>query len=241
MKNGRPSLLFDVRYFLNTKSNYWRDDWITAYGRRIAWYLNGEGLSLGSFHSLYLCFSTTLEPDSISTTEQGSDWWQRYVYVGVPKSFPDAAGSREVAMRGTVAALKALCPDAKDLIDAADQAVRAYGGDLRFLVRAKPYKDYVLQAATTISVHPNPTTLYFSVLSRTSGETVELPPIEGGMYFQAFSETSGIRLSDIEIRRSADGKLLAKWQTDAVLAAKENAQVCSGARPSCYSKMVKSQ
>ena len=55
MKDGRPSRLFDIRYFSPDRNSYLKGkENVTAYGRRMAWYLNAEELSLGAYHSLYL-------------------------------------------------------------------------------------------------------------------------------------------------------------------------------------------
>jgi hypothetical protein len=79
-KDGRPSRINDIRYFHGHKHKYLeglRD--AEAFGRRLAWLLNGEGFSLGAYHSLYIFLTPSLEPGVIQITDDGGDWWQCYL------------------------------------------------------------------------------------------------------------------------------------------------------------------
>jgi hypothetical protein len=212
MKDGRSSRIFDVRYFCPDRNSYLegRKD-VTAYGRRMAWFLNGEELSLGAYHSLYLCFTSSLEPGAVRVTDEGREWWHRYTYVGVSDEFPNNSGAVEVALRGTAAALKSIRPDACELIDRADKAVRQHGADLRFLIRSKPYKQYILKVASTIAAHPNPSLLYVSVTDRESGVFVEVAPVPVSFCGNAFSDAASIGIRDIEVGVSSNGELSAQW------------------------------
>ncbi len=211
MKDGRPSRIFDIRYFGPDRNRYLEKEDVTAYGRRMAWFLNGEELSLGSYDSLYLCFTPSIELGAVRVTDEGGDWWQCYTYVGVSHDFPNNSGATEIARRGTVAALKSIRPNACELIDRADKAVGQHGEDLRFLIRSKPYKQYILKVASTIAAHPNPSLLYVSVTDRESGAFIEVAPIPVGFYADAFSDAASIGIRDIEVDVSSNGELSAQW------------------------------
>jgi hypothetical protein len=64
-KDGRPSLITDIRLFAGERYNsapYLEgQEEAVAYGRRIAWLLNSEGFSLGAFPALYVLFTPLLE------------------------------------------------------------------------------------------------------------------------------------------------------------------------------------
>src|SRR5262245_40571633 len=90
-KDGRPSLLNDIRHFYGTNSRESRylegHEDAVAFGRRLAWLLNGERVSLGAYSALYLLFTPSLEPGATSVTDEGGEWWQRYTHIGVPREF----------------------------------------------------------------------------------------------------------------------------------------------------------
>ena len=215
MKDGRPSRIFDIRYFGPDPYVYLDvEPEVIAYGRRIAWFLNGEDLSLGAYHSLYLSFTPALEPGAVRVTDEGVFWWHRHTYVGVSDDFPNGIETTEAVLRGTVAALKRIRPDACDLIDSADNAVRQHGADLRFLIKSKPYKKYVLKAASTIVAQPDPSLLYVSVTNRESGAFAEVVPIPLGVYTNAFDDAASIGIRDIEVRALSNGRLSAQWSKE---------------------------
>lgn len=212
MKDGRPSHIFDIRYFSPNRNSYLegRED-VTAYGRRMAWFLNAEGLSLGSYHSLYICFTPTIEPGTVEVTDEGGDWWQCYVDVGVPDGFPCNRDATEIALRGTVSALKTIRPDAYEIIDSADGQVREHGAALRFLIRSKPYARYILTIATTIPTYPASSLLYVTITDKESCKYIELAPIPGGHYADAFHDASGIGIRDLDVEVSPDDQFSARW------------------------------
>src|ERR1700734_3722569 len=88
-KDGRPSRINDIRYFYGDKHTYLKGhEDVVAFGRRIAWYLNGEEYSLGLHTASYICLTPSLPTNAIEVTNEGGDWWQRNTYVGIPKELP---------------------------------------------------------------------------------------------------------------------------------------------------------
>jgi hypothetical protein len=214
MKNGKPSLVFDIRYFSGHQRSYLDDHSVTAYGRRLAWYLNSQGISLGAYHSLYVHFTSATPGGSIVTDQySGGDelWWLRYVHVGVGADFPNVNHANEIAMQGTVAALRTLLPNAAAIIEQGDIIVRQHAGDLRFLVGERAYRRYALKIATTISAHPEPSHLYVTVVENGTGTHCETPGLPIGFYANAFHEALSISLGDLDIDLLADGRLRADW------------------------------
>ena len=91
-KDGRPSRITDIRYFHGDRHNYLRGhDDAVAFGRRIAWFLNGEGFSLGAYPQLYLLLTPTLVAGTVEVTDYGGDWWQRYTCQSTSKIDPRSA------------------------------------------------------------------------------------------------------------------------------------------------------
>jgi|RhiMetdeSRZDD1v2_1073273.scaffolds.fasta_scaffold414620_1 hypothetical protein len=214
MKNGKPSLIFDIRYFSGHRHSYLHDHSVTAYGRRLAWYLNSQGLSLGPYHSLYVHFTSATPTGEIEIDSyKGGDelWWLRYVHVGVASDFPNVDNANETAMRGTVAALRILSPNADAIIEQADIIVRQHAGDLRFLVGEMAYKRYTLKIAATIAVHPEPSHLYATLLENATGVRGETQGLPIGFYANAFDEARSISLRDFDIDHSSDGLLKVDW------------------------------
>lgn len=214
MKNGKPSLVFDIRYFSGHWHRYLSDDSITAYGRRLAWYLNSEGISLGAYHSLYVKFTSALPTGEIEIEQyKGGDesWWFRNAYVGVCPDFPNIDNADEIAMRGTIATLQILLPDAPMILEKADIVVRRHSGNLRFLVGQRVYSRYILKIATTIGTHPEPSHLYVTVVENATGARCESPGLPIGFYANAFDEARSISLKDFDIDHSTDGHLRCEW------------------------------
>jgi hypothetical protein len=214
MKNGKPSLIFDIRYFFGNRHSYLNDHTTTAYGRRLAWYLNSLGISLGSYHSLYIHF-TPEKPTGVVELDfykgGGELWWLRYAHVGVALDFPDTDDAREMAMKGTVSALRVLLPNSHEIIEKADTVVRQEADDLRFLVREIAYKRYSVRIATTIAAHPEPSHLYATVAEVTTGAYAETPGLPIGPYTNAFDEARSISLRDFDIGHSAGDSLEMDW------------------------------
>lgn len=214
MKNGKPSLVFDIRYFSGDRTSYLDDHVVTAYGRRLAWYLNSQGISLGAYHSLYVHFTSATPTGSISIDPYkggGELWWLRYARVGVTSDFPKVDHANEIAMRGTIAALRVLLPDANAIIDRADFVVRQHASGLRFLIRKNVYTRYTLKIATTIAEHPEPSQLYVVVIENATGAHCETPPLPIGFYSNAFDEAASISLKDFDVHLSVNGCLKADW------------------------------
>lgn len=214
MKNGKPSLVFDIRYFVGFRGSYLDNHTVTAYGRRLAWYLNSQGISLGAYHSLYAHFTSATPTGEIEIDPyNGGDelWWLRYAHVGVTPEFPNVDNANEIAMQGTVAALRVLLPNADAIIEQADIIVRQHSGDLRFLVREMEYRRYRLKIATTIAAHPEPSHLYVTLVENETGAHHETPGLPIGFYTNAFDEARSIGLNDFDIDHSADGRLKVDW------------------------------
>ena len=197
MKDGRPSRINDIRYFHGHIHKYLEGhEDAVAYGRRLAWFLNGEGFSLGAYHSLYILLTPSLEPGEIEITDYGGDWWQRYTYVGVPPDFPNTVDASDIVMRATVAALKAIRPDLATKIEDAEKTVRMHGDDLRFLLKTRQTKRYTVDISFNIAVWPNPSLLFVSLTNRSSGVFLEAPPTPMRFYADAFRLAGAIKIAD---------------------------------------------
>jgi hypothetical protein len=206
--------MFDIRYFSGHRSSYLDDNAVFPYGRRMAWYLNSQGISLGAYHSLYVHFTSTTPTGAVAIDPyKGGDelWWFREAHVGVAADFPNVDNADEIAMRGTVAVLRILLPSAAAIIEQADINVRQHAGDLRFLVEERSYRRYALRIATTIAVHPEPSHLYVTLVDTASGAHCETPGLPIGPYTDAFDEARSINLRDFEINHSADGRVKVDW------------------------------
>lgn len=244
MKNGKPSLIFDIRYFSGDKNSYLHDHLLTAYGRRLAWHLNSQGVSLGAYHSLYVHFTSATPTGNVEIAPyKGGDelWWLRYVHVGVARDFPNIDNAHKIAERMTVTALCFLLPTADAMIEQADSIVRQLAGDLRFLIREMAYKRYTLKIATTIAVHAEPSHLYVTVVENATGAHAETPGLPIGFYTNAFDEARSISLMDFDIDYSSEGRLRVDWCERIRNGwAKTKTSVCSQIEPN-YSKLVQRQ
>jgi hypothetical protein len=194
-KDGRPSRISDIRYFFGDKHNYLEGhNDVVAFGRRMAWFLNGEDFSLGAYPALYICLRPSLQPGIVEVTEYGGDWWQRYTNVGVPEDFQRRPDASEIAMSGTVAALKAIRPDRCSIIDYADKIVRLHGDDLRFLLKTRRTKRFTIEISFTIAVWPELSFLFVSLVDHSSGAFLEAPPIQMQIYLDAFHLAGSIKV-----------------------------------------------
>ena len=199
-KDGRPSLITDIRLFTGQRSNSHSyldgQHEAVAFGRRIAWLLNSEGFSLGVFPALYVLFTPSLEPGLVWVTNDGGDWWQRYVHVGMAAdvlSGPDAHG---IVTRGIVDALIALRPDQIDVIRRAEITVREHGDGLRFLLKRRNTAKLVVEISFNIGAWPKQSYLFIAHIDKATGTYREADPIALGTYFEGFDLVSGIRLGD---------------------------------------------
>jgi hypothetical protein len=199
-KDGRPSLITDIRLFAGERYNsalYLEgQEEAVAYGRRIAWLLNSEGFSLGAFPALYVLFTPLLEPGSVKFTNEGGDWWQRYVYVGVTTDFSDAPDKRDIVMRGIVDAILVTRPDQEDVIRRADAIVREHGNRLRFLLKRRDMSKLAVEISFNIEVSSKPSYLFIGHTEKETDEYTEADPIALGWYMEGFDLLSGIRLQD---------------------------------------------
>jgi hypothetical protein len=199
-KDVRPSLITDIRLFAGERYNsspYLEgQEEAVAYGRRIAWLLNSEGFSLGAFPALYVLFTPLLEPGSVRFTNEGGDWWQRYVYVGVTADFPNAPDKRDVVMRGIVDALLVTRPDQVDVIRRADGIVREHGDRLRFLLKRRDMAKVVVEISFNMAVWPKPSHLFIAHIDKATAVYSEADPISLRFYTEGFDIVGSIRRED---------------------------------------------
>jgi hypothetical protein len=182
-KDGRPSLINDIRLFAGgTYSHLEGQQEAVAYGRRMAWFLNGAGFSLGSFPALYVHFTHEMEPGSalVLVPDRHAEWWHRYVNVGVAAGFPDTSDTAEVAKCGVVDALLAVRPDQTKTIRHADMVVREQGNSLRFLLKRRETKKLTIEIAFNVEPWPHPSYLFISQTDKETGTYREADPIALG-------------------------------------------------------------
>lgn len=76
-KDGRDSLINNIRLFIGDRSHSSRYleglEEAVAYGRRMAWFLNSESFSLGTFPELYVLFTSSLNPGSVRVTDDAGE------------------------------------------------------------------------------------------------------------------------------------------------------------------------
>ena len=196
-KDGRPSLINDIRLFAGDRFSYLKGhEEAVAYGRRTAWFLNSEGVSLGAFPALYVLFTPSLKRGSVQVTDYGGDWWQRYVHIGVTDDFPNVPDVLDVTMHGIVDALVALRPDQTDTILHADAIVREHRDGLRFLLRRRETKKLVTEISFNVVAWPKPSYLFIGHTDKATGAYSEADPIALGWYMEGFDLLSGIRVQD---------------------------------------------
>lgn len=147
-----------------------------AFGRRLAWFLNGEGFCCGPYTALYICLCPALKPGIIQITDDGGDWWQRYAYVGVPEDFPNMPDASEIVKSGTVSTLKAIRPDLTSTIEYAEKMVRTHGDDLRFLMQTRKAKHHIIDLNFNIPVGKQPQYLFTSLTDLSSGAFLKHRP-----------------------------------------------------------------
>jgi hypothetical protein len=116
--------------------------------------------SLGAYPQLYLFLTPTLDADVIRVTDFGGEWWQRYTHIGVPSDFPNRSDASGLVSQGTVAALKAIRPDLTLLVENAERTVSNHGDDLRFLLKSRQTKQFIVEVSFNVAVWPQPTYLF---------------------------------------------------------------------------------
>jgi hypothetical protein len=209
-KDGRPSLINDIRLFVGERSissSYLKgQEEAVAYARRIAWFLNSEGFSLGAFPALYVLFTPSLKPGLVRATNEGGEWWHRYVHVGVTADFPNAPDTPDVAMRGIVDALLEVRPDQVDLIRRADAIVREHGDHLRFLLKRRDMARQVVEISSNIAVWPKQSNLFIAHIDKKTAVCSEADPIALGFYTEGFDLVGGIRLEDAANLKEVDSR-----------------------------------
>jgi hypothetical protein len=196
-KDGRPSRINDIRLFAGDGYSYLEGDQeAVAYGRRMAWFLNGEDFSLGAFSALYVLFTPRLEPGTAQLTNDHGEWWHRYVQVGVTEDFPNVADALQVVMNGIVDALVVLRPDCVDTIRRAHSIVRKHRNDLRFLLLRRETKKLEVEVSFNIEAWPTPSRLFISYTDRATGAYSEADPVALGWYLEGFDLARSIRFKD---------------------------------------------
>lgn len=202
-KDGRPSLINDIRHFVGEPPYSYLDGHreAEAFGRRIAWFLNGEGFSAGAHTAIYLHFTPDIVSGSVRVTDEGGMWWHRFTHVGVPAGFPEVPDAEEIIKRGTVEALVAARPDQADLIRHAEQVVRANGAELRFLLKRLSSRKRTVDVSFSIGAWPSPFRLHVSILDDESDAYLETTPVVlRGMHDDAFDLVGAVRVAGIAIR-----------------------------------------
>jgi hypothetical protein len=196
-KDGRPSLINDIRLFAGDRSLYLEGQHeAVGHGRRMAWFLNSEGFSLGAFPALYVLFTPRLAPGAVRPTNDGGEWWHRYALVGVTEDFPNVPDALQVVMEGIVGALVAMRPDHVDTIRRADEIVREHGDGLRFLLLRRETKKLVVDISFNIEAWPRSSHIFISHTDRATAAYREADPIALGWYMEGFHLARGIRLQD---------------------------------------------
>jgi hypothetical protein len=209
-KDGRPSLINDIRLFAGNRYLYLKgQEEAVAYGRRMAWYLNGAGFSLGSFPALYVHFTPSIEAGSVQISDLHAEWWHRLVDIGVTEEFPNAPDSFEMAMRGVIASLLAIQPEQAEIIHQADAIVREQGSGLRFLLKRSETKKMITELSFNIKAWPEPSQLFISQIDKAAGTYSEADPIDLGWYMESFDLVSGLRSRDaVNVKEKADRPML---------------------------------
>ncbi len=216
-KDGRPSPLKDIRLFHETANAYLKDcDEAWAFGRRLAWWLNGEGFSAGSGFAVYIQFTAALPEGAVAPGEINRDrdsWQMRQVAVGVARDFP-ASNAAQVVMDGIVASLKALAPEHSDLIDRAAAIVAAAGADCRFLLKSKETSAQVMDVSSTIATWPQPSRLFVSLTDKATGLYRQAPPVEMRNYDDAVLLAGKVKIVRGDVNLAARSSSPAKMTAD---------------------------
>ena len=163
--SGAPSLLSGIRYF-SSETKYLDlpcSAELNAFGKRLAFWLNSAGLSVGSFHHVYIVCLPGESGVRVAESWGGECWWFRHVYVGVPADFPTIADAFELGVAATRAALENLVPQATAKIEMAiDRAVRP-AAQSRFTLLEKRSARRTYRASLSVFPHPASSRLYLSV------------------------------------------------------------------------------
>ena len=208
-RDGRPSRLKDLRLFGGDAERE-----AEAFGRRLAWWLNGEGFSIGHEPALYVILDPGL-PDGETAAKPPRftphDWWFREVTVGCPDSDdPDAASA------AIVSSLRALRPDAAQVIDRAAQTVLSAGDGCRFLLKTTETASAVVEVSTTIGTWRNPSLLYAGITEKATGTYREAGPVELSFYDNGVLLAGQVKATRTRVR------LVPRTSTPAQIVAQEH-------------------
>lgn len=183
-KDGRPSRLRDIRIFAGNRSTYLDRPTAVAHARRLAWWLNGEGYSVGSNHTVFVYLSTEHPEGYLDlgvSIHRGEGWQMREVTVGVG-SEQLAFDADRVAIDAVERALSALNPQESGRVLQASKLVAGVGDGTRFLLRSKESVREVLEVCTTIATSPAPSRVTLSVTDMATGVYRESPAIHVPVY-----------------------------------------------------------
>nr|WP_312295302.1 hypothetical protein [Brevundimonas diminuta] len=229
-KDGRPSRLNDTRLFTGRGGDYLKgqdDAW--AFARRLTWWLNGEGFSIGHNPALYVSYTTDLPVGVIEAEPPRftpDDWWFRTVAVGVPQELVGENAFR-VAADGLIACLKALKPQDSALIDRTAKTVADAGSQCRFLLKAKDSARQLVEISTTIGSGSEPSLLYVAETEKATGAYREAPPAKLRSYDDGVYLAGKVKIArrgvDLIPRTSTLSRLVvdqnpdaATWSADAL-------------------------
>lgn len=225
-RDGRPSRIKDLRLFCPGEDRPGIRE-AAAFGRRLAWWLNGEDFAIGHEPALYVTLDQELPAGVVRAKPQRltpDDWWFRETSVGVPESFP-GEDDLAVATSGILACLKALQPGSSELIDRAAETVIAAGDTARFLLRVKESSKDTLEISTTIGTWDGPSLLYAGLTDKATGQYREAPPMELRFYDDGVALAGKVKVDrrrvDLTPRTSTPARMVADqhgggvaWQID---------------------------
>lgn len=199
-KDGKPSRICDIRYFEPYKNSVKSIESraTTAFGKRLMCWLNGENYSCGHYPVLYVVLSATLEIDEVDLKEKPhGEWWYREAHIGVPAGLRDSPDFHRIAENATVKVLKFIRPDMAATIDEASKVVARHGDALRFLLKTKITKNYIVDEYASILEFPTACNIFTSLTDRVTGKFYESPPFPV-IGFPAFHFTTGpIKITEI--------------------------------------------
>lgn len=219
-KDGRPSRVHDVRLFHGGRNQYLKDcpgAW--AFGRRLAWWLNGLDVSVGSHPAVYIHFTSEIAAGQVEIAPPNGfreNWWWRDVHVGVPADFLPHDGDPRLSA-GIVAALSALAPHERPNIDEAARIVAEAGDECQFLIRSKDTAKHVIDVSTTIGF-PKPSRMIVSLTDKATGAYLEAPPVAMKGYDDAVSLAGKVKVINkavaVASRASTPAQIITKQYGD---------------------------
>lgn len=199
-KDGRPSTIQDIRLFYGSdprSGSYLKgQEEAVAFCRRLAWYLNAQGFSLGSYTHLYLLLTTGLAPDELEVTDFGGEWWHRFTEIGVSDDLLERQDAGDCIREGVVAALKTIRPDLSDMVEHAARIVGEEGEALRVLVKVHRGRRYIVSVSFSIAAWPQTSSLFIGIEDRTNGSYLEAPPVHLRFYQDAFDLVGKVQIND---------------------------------------------